>query len=417
MLGAQGIRVLAQVVYFVLLARSLGPEGYGAFVGALGAVSLAVPFAAMGAGSFLIRGVTRGEQTPAYWWGRAVLTAARGGVVLALVTGLCAVLVLHDRVPLWLLLGVTASDLLLLPLIEVSGQAFQALGRIDRTALVWVTWSILKVAAAVILAIAPGGGSLNLWAVLYPLSTLGVALIAVVAVTRRVGWPHRPRSFGRAELREGLMFSICGSARSVYDDIDKVMLARLGSLGVTGIYGAAYRMIDVAFLPIRSLVYASYPRFFAHGGSGVGRAAGLARSLMPVVATYSVVAGIALFALAPVVPLVLGPSFAGAAEVLRWLALLPLLRAAHCFAADALTGSGHQGARTAAQVGVAALNVLLNLLLIPAYSWRGAAWASLASDGALALSLWLMLVVLERRARYRRPAPALVTFASERVAR
>ena len=30
----------------------------------------------------------------------------------------------------------------------------------------------------------------------------------------------------------------------------------------TGIYGAAYRFIDVSMTPVRSLISAAYPRFF-----------------------------------------------------------------------------------------------------------------------------------------------------------
>jgi O-antigen/teichoic acid export membrane protein len=112
--------------------------------------------------------------------------------------------------------------------------------------------------------------------------------------------------------------------------------------------------------------------------------------------------------------MVLGPSYAGVADAIRWLAILPALRAMHYFAADALTGAGHQELRTAAQVGVAVFNVALNLVLIPAYSWVGAAWASLASDGALAVSLWSILIVLARHAEHRVPAPAVVPLISER---
>jgi O-antigen/teichoic acid export membrane protein len=48
-------------------------------------------------------------------------------------------------------------------------------------------------------------------------------------------------------------------------------------------------------------------------------------------------------------------------------------------------------------VSVAAINVLLNLWLIPAYSWRGAAWASLLTDGLLAISLWCAIQFLSRK--------------------
>ena len=61
-----------------------------------------------------------------------------------------------------------------------------------------------------------------------------------------------------------------------------------------------------------------------------------------------------------------------------------------------LSGAGHQGRRALVQLGIVGINVLLNLWLIPAYSWRGAAWASLISDGALVLGLWVAIVSLRR---------------------
>jgi len=89
--------------------------------------------------------------------------------------------------------------------------------------------------------------------------------------------------------------------------------------------------------------------------------------------------------------------------VLRWLAPLPLLKTCHYFAADVLTGAGHQALRVSIQVIVAAFNVLINLWLIPRYSWRGAAWSSLASDGLLAVALWSCVLLV--RARSPRAAP------------
>ena len=81
------------------------------------------------------------------------------------------------------------------------------------------------------------------------------------------------------------------------------------------------------------------------------------------------------------------------------MALLPLLKTMHYFAADSLTGAGHQGLRTLVQVLVALFNVVVNLWVIPAYSWRGAAWSSLASDGLLGASLWGCAAFLRSRSR------------------
>ena len=68
-----------------------------------------------------------------------------------------------------------------------------------------------------------------------------------------------------------------------------------------------------------------------------------------------------------------------------------------------MTGAGHQGLRTAIQIGIAVVNVVLCLWLIPLYSWQGAAAASIASDGLLALAVWMALYQLGRRGRSRWP--------------
>jgi hypothetical protein len=46
---------------------------------------------------------------------------------------------------------------------------------------------------------------------------------------------------------------------------------------------------------------------------------------------------------------------------------------------------------------VAVFNVLINLWIIPLYSWRGAAWSSLASDALLALGTGLAVFMVARR--------------------
>jgi len=84
---------------------------------------------------------------------------------------------------------------------------------------------------------------------------------------------------------------------------------------------------------------------------------------------------------------------------LRWLSPLILIRTIHYFLSNSLTGADLQGLRSVIQVGAAALNVLLNLWLIPAYSWRGAAWASLASDGMLALGIAAAILLMCRRSK------------------
>jgi O-antigen/teichoic acid export membrane protein len=91
---------------------------------------------------------------------------------------------------------------------------------------------------------------------------------------------------------------------------------------------------------------------------------------------------------------------------LRWLCFLPVLRALHYAWGSAITASASQWNRTATQFGAAALNLSLNFLLIPRWSWRGAAAASLLTDAALAAASLFVLTRLMRRESDSQPAPA-----------
>lgn len=123
---------------------------------------------------------------------------------------------------------------------------------------------------------------------------------------------------------------------------------------------------------------------------------GFAKRLLPYAVGYGLVMMLLVGLTSPVVATSLGKSFTPVTVALRWLSPLILFKSIHYFLADALTGAGFQGLRAAVQVGVAVMNVLLNLWLMPTYSWRGAAWASLACDGFLAIALWVIAGILMR---------------------
>ena len=178
------------------------------------------------------------------------------------------------------------------------------------------------------------------------------------------------------------------------------MLARLSTLEATGIYGAAYRLVDVSFAPVASVLAAAYPNFFRVGLDGIPATLRYIKPLILRALGYATFVAVALLAGAGVVPLILGSEYQLTAEALRWLAVLPLLKAVHSFLADALTGAGYQALRTAISAGVAVFNVCINLWIIPAYSWRGAAWSSVASDALLVCAIGTAVFVLFRRSQH-----------------
>jgi O-antigen/teichoic acid export membrane protein len=395
----QGFRLLIQALYFVVIARSLGAANYGAFVGVVALVGIVFPFATLGSGNLLIKNVARDANLFAVCYGRALATTGVTSCLLFLAVLWLSHFVLPDSIPLRLVVLVAASDLFGLSLIQLCSQAFQAFERLTWTAAINVMGSVSRLTGALILVAMQRHPSALQWGYLYFSSTWVVAVPAMLLVLVKLGVPNFKAWKSVAEIREGIYFSAGSSAQTIYNDIDKTMLARLGTLEAAGIYGAAYRLIDVTFVPIQSLLAATYPNFFRTGAAGISAALGYARRLVWGALAYSFAACLAILVFAGVVPLILGPEYAFAAEALRWLSLLPVLKVLHYLVSDSLTGSGYQAVRTGIQVGVALFNVLINLWIIPAYSWRGAAWSSIASDTLLVCCIGAAAIVLSRRAR------------------
>jgi O-antigen/teichoic acid export membrane protein len=399
MLLGQGLKLVIQALYFTVIARSLGATRYGAFVGVVGLVGILFPFGTLGSGYLLIKNVARDPHQFRQNWGSALSTTVLASSILFGVVVLLSHFILPATIPVRLVMFVAASDLFGLSIIGLCGQAFLAFDRLKWTAAINVMLSTTRLAAAVILAALYHKPSALQWGSFYFGSTSIVAMAALALVLLKLGAPTFHVSRTAAEIREGLYFSASYSAQTIYNDIDKTMLARLGTLEATGIYGAAYRLIDVSFAPVWSLLAAAYPGFFRAGMGGISATIQYAKPLILRALGYATFVSIALLAGAGIVPYVLGGEYRLTVEALRWLAILPIFKVVHYFLSDGLAGAGYQGLRTFIHVGVAAFNVLINLWLIPAYSWRGAAWSSIASDALLACGMIAAVLVLSRRSQ------------------
>jgi len=392
----QGLRLIIQAAYFVIIARSLGTTEYGAFMAVVAVAGVLRSLAGLGSDKLLIKNVARNrELLDVYFGNGAAMTVGTGLAAVAILMGIARA-VLPPSIPSIVVLMIAVSDIVCCRLIDLCASAFQSVEQLSRTAQITVLISaarLVGIAAAVAVWRRP---TAELWSFAYFAATAIAAVVSLLYITALL------RSFKlspdriRGELVEGFYFSVGLSAQTIYNDLDKTMLARFSTLDATGIYSAAYRIIDVAFTPVGSLLYAAYPGFFRQG-SRIEGTYEYAKRLMPQSLGFSVAIFVAIILGAPVAPKILGRDYARIVEALRWLALLPVLKSMHYFLADALTGAGHQGLRTGIQVVVAGFNVLINIWLIPAYSWRGAAWSSLASDALLGALMWIAILTLGQR--------------------
>lgn len=126
MLLAQGMRLVLQAAYFVIIARALGAEQYGAFVSATALVAILAPFASLGGGNLLIKNVSRNRGLFSEYWGNALFMIFVSGLVLIILVLCVAPFFLPKTIPILLILLVSITDLIFTRLLDTAGQAFQA---------------------------------------------------------------------------------------------------------------------------------------------------------------------------------------------------------------------------------------------------------------------------------------------------
>jgi O-antigen/teichoic acid export membrane protein len=391
-----GFRFVLQGAYFIILARSLGADGYGAFAGVAALVVILAPFSGLGSEYLLVKHVARDRTLFRAYWTRALFKVAVSGILLVFATIGLSVLVLPSSVPLQLVVIIAVADLLFTRIVAVSARAFQAYQRLVHTAGLQVLLSFSRLIGVIVMVVFTPASTPVVWAWFYLGAAAITALVSMVEVHRRLGSVDLKLRNLLPELGEGFYFSASASAQLIYSNIDKAMLTRLSGLAPAGIYAAGYRLIQMAFVPVNALLEAAYPRFFQQGTKGISGTLAFVRKLLPFALTYSIIVGVVLYAISPLAPIVLGKEYAPTASVLVWLAAVPFLVSWRRMAAEALTGAGRQGWRTALEGIVVVFNVGLNFWLIPIYSWRGAAWATLASELLLASLLWVLAVIFFR---------------------
>jgi O-antigen/teichoic acid export membrane protein len=398
MLVGQGLSLLLQAAFFVLLARLLGVREYGVFAGAFAFVGIATPFCTLGSGLLFMRYVSARPSTYAVYWGNILLSTVVAGAALAGVLYFVAPHLLNPA-SASIVIIVAMGNCVFTQLVATMSFVFQTFERLQMTAALNILTNSLRLVAVGIMAALLPHASARQWALVSMYISILAALVGFLIVTRSYGPPKFVPKILLSHTWEGLGFSLGWSAQSIYNDIDKTLLSHYGMNIQNGIYTMAYRIVDVATIPVTAVDAAALPRYFQEQDKSAGRVPVLGFRLARRAALIGLLMSGGLFVAAPLIPHLVGHGFTDSVLALRWLCILPAMRGIHQLTGSAITGMGFQRFRTVAQFSAAGLNLVLNLGLIPRYGWLGAAWASIATDGLLAFVNLLILGWLSKSLR------------------
>ncbi len=376
-----GVKLTLQLVSFVLLARALGPESFGAYMAILSFVILLEPFFDLGAYNLVVRDITKHGNTAMAIGDSLALST------LVLPIGLCALVIGHQLLfPTQLLMAVVEIGLSQF----IGGRSISltlgsniAHGTISRNAVLEIINGVIRL--IVVLALIVLDGDLMIW---IHLQLAGNCVLAVM-VFAWIQWAYGIKVSGLSSVRErftsGIHFAVGNAARNMNTELDKVMIYEFSSVSGTGIYAAAARFAVLSCVPVNALLATVHRYFFIEGEKGYKFARKYARKLLPATAGYGLLACTGLWIFADLITMLLGEGYEESGQALRYLALYPLIQTILLPYADALTGAGLQNIRSRGTLLTMVVNLSLNLLLIPYYGWQGAVVATLASQSLLML--------------------------------
>ena len=194
-------------------------------------------------------------------------------------------------------------------------------------------------------------------------------------------------TFWKTFLRESLPVGMISIVSFAYFKMDTILLSVLRGSADVGIYNAAYKIIEnLTFFPamIAGLVLPLFSRYIFHDPEKFHLVANKTFKVFVVFAAPLAIGG--FFLAEPLVLLIGGPEFLAAALPLRILIFsLAAIFFGNFFNAILIAGNLQKRLLVALSI-VAVLNIAANLILIPLYSFAGAASVSLATEGAVAIA-------------------------------
>jgi O-antigen/teichoic acid export membrane protein len=219
----------------------------------------------------------------------------------------------------------------------------------------------------------------------------------VLLVDLKVVWalfPVRPTvdpAYWRRLLRTSLVLGSGIAILNIYFRIDAVLLSLLRPAAEVGLYGSAYKFVELAGAVSGGVVVSLVPSLTSLAARGDSRFNSLAQRGFDVLIFIAIPITVSMVLAAKTfLHVTAGTKFESASDALKILALYPLLSFANAVFLRMLIAAHLERMLLPIALGILALNVGLNLVFIPMYGYRAAAVASVASEAASLVAMGWM---------------------------
>lgn len=363
----------------LVIVRSLPVSAFGRLSFVLSLVLLVAVFADLGIGRLSVKGLLDGERDPCAFAGTLIVLRAVMGTVTY---GAAVVFVVVAGYPSEVVSATMIAGVALL--IATPSHAieavFQAHFRLRSVAVANVVGQLSQLALTAAIAVA--GGSVVRFAIPAVIGEVVIFGWKLTSVRRiqpvrlNIDW-----TTWKQLLAEALPLAAGTIMATLYYRVDSVMLSKLDTFSSVGIYNVAYKFVDIVhylptalMMPVLAILVQSWPGDVERFRETFRRA-----FTILVLAGVLVAVEFVLFA-RPVITLLYGPEYAAGADAARVVVMSECVGFFGTLALTVLVAIGRNRLYPVVTLVGLVVNVGLNLVLIPAASYDGAAIATLVTQ-------------------------------------
>lgn len=377
---AQMINYIIGFFYVIYVARYLGAEGFGILSLALAFTGIFSVLADLGLSKLIIREVSRDKSRAGKYLGNSLSMK----IILAVLTLTVVMLIVNlfnyppDTVNVVYIITLASIFTSFSQLIY---SIFQIYEKMEYQSVGIILNSVLLIGGA-FLGIFYGLNVVE-FAILYLIPSIVTLIYSVIACAWKFILPKLKfnLSFWKPTLRESFFFGLADVFIVIYFNIDSIMLSLWGGEAIVGWYNAAYRLIFVlTFIPT-VIVVSIFPLMSQQFKSAKETLKVEYEKLFKylfVISVFIFVYGL-LFA-DKIILIIYGNGYLPSIIALQVLIfVIPVIFLTYLFG-NLLAAMNKQRLVTIVASANALLNIALNLILIPKYSYIGASIATILTE-------------------------------------
>lgn len=381
------IHMLVGLFVGVWITRYLGPEQFGLLSYVQAFVALFSALASLGLDGIVVRNIVRNPGASEEILGSAFILKLSGGI-LTLFLILSSIWLLHpyDALTRWLV-GIIAAGTVFQSF-DIIDFWFQA--KVSSKYTVYAKNTAFLVISALKVALIIGGAPLLAfaWAGLAEvvIGAAGLLMVYRIAGHSITGWRGSLKR-GKELIGESWPLILSGVVIMIYMRIDQIMLGYMLGSEAVGIYSAATRISEIGYFVPTAIVSSVFPSIIEAKQISEELYNRRLHKLFVIMAALAYAIAIPMtFMSGWVVELLYGNKYFEAGPVLSihiWASVFVFLQICigRWFVNENLQVQAFYG-----NLSGAALNVFLNLLLIPHFGVKGAAISTICSFGLVVLS-------------------------------